>query len=484
MNILQLLSTLFVTGTAGTIMGQTVGIASGNTPTVMPPTNSPQPNIILINIDDLGWADLGYHGSTYYETPNIDRLHHMGISFQNAYAGASNSAPSRASMLTGLYPPRHGVYTVNPTERGNASDRKLIPCANNRVVPDSFVLLPEALKAAGYQTCHIGKWHVTEDPLHSGMDTNIGGTKAGHPKTYFSPYKNPALKDGPQGENLTDRLAAEAVNYIDTISKDKPFFLYYATFAVHTPLQAKQALIEKYKQKQPTKAHNNPIYAAMIETMDQAVGNVMEAVERNGIAENTLIVFTSDNGGVYHISRQWPLRAGKGSFYEGGIREPLIIYMKGKYEGGITHKVPVSQLDFYPTFAEMAGAKLSFKPDGLSLLPLLNEGKTDYLRDRTLYWHFPAYLESVNGDNEGRDPLFRSRPVSVIRQGDWKLIENFEDGALELYNMKKDPSERTNIKDKYPKITKSLHKQLKKWRKETKAPVPTQLNPAFRDPSF
>ena len=440
-----------------------------------------KPNIILINIDDLGWTDLSYNGSTYYETPHIDRLHQMGISFQNAYAAASNSAPSRACMLTGLYTPRHGVYTVNPPERGKASDRKLIPCPNNKSVPESFLLLPQALKQAGYQTCHIGKWHVTADPTLRGMDVNIAGTHVGHPKSYFSPYQNPALKDGPKGENLTDRLAAEAVNYIDTINKKKPFFLYYATYAVHTPLQAKAELIHKYKQKRPSKGHFNPTYAAMIETMDQAVGKVMQAVERNGIAENTLIVFTSDNGGAYHISRQWPLRAGKGAFYEGGIREPLIIYMKGKYEGGTTRQEVVSQLDFYPTFAELAEVDLPFKPDGLSLLPLLNEGKTDYLNKRTLYWHFPAYLESSGGiDNEGRDPLFRSRPVSVIRQGDWKLIENFEDGELEMYNLKKDISEQQNLVNKYPKVAKRLHKQLKKWRKETKAPVPTQLNPLYK----
>ena len=480
MNTIQFVSTILATSVAGTCMAHIDCIPEQISQQNAHKNTSKQPNIILINIDDLGWADLGYNGSLYYETPNIDHLHHLGISFQNAYAGASNSAPSRACMLTGLYTPRHGVYTVNPTERGKASDRKLIPCSNNRAVSESFVLLPQALKNAGYQTCHIGKWHVTEDPLQSGMDTNIGGTKAGHPKSYFSPYKNPALKDGPQGEYLTERLAKEAVNYIDTISKEKPFFLYYATYAVHTPLQAKAELIEKYKQKQPTKAHNNPIYAAMIETMDQAVGNVMQAVERNGIAENTLIVFTSDNGGAYHISRQWPLRAGKGAFYEGGIREPMIVYMKGKYEGGITYEEPVSQLDFYPTFAELAGTKLSFKPDGLSLLPLLDKGKTDYLSNRTLYWHFPAYLESVNGDNEGRDPLFRSRPVSVIRQGDWKLIENFEDGVLELYNLKKDPSEKYNLSDKYPKMTKRLYKQLKKWQQETKAAIPTEKNPLYK----
>ncbi len=440
-----------------------------------------QPNIILINIDDLGWADVGYNGSTYYETPNIDYLHSIGISFQNAYAGASNSAPSRSCMLTGLYTPRHGVYTVNPTTRGKDEDRKLIPCKNNHAVPDSLTLLPQILKSAGYQTCHIGKWHITSNPTNKGMDVNIGGFEAGHPKTYFSPYKNPYLKDGPNGEYLIERLAYEAEHYIDTINKQKPFFLYYATYAVHTPLQAKQELVDKYKKKTPTKAHYNPIYAAMVETMDKAIGNIMKAVERNDISEQTLIVFTSDNGGVYHISRQWPLRAGKGSFYEGGIREPMIIYMKGKYEGGITKKEMVSQLDLFPTFAELAGAKVPFKLDGENLLPLLDRGESKYLKERKLFWHFPAYLEAFKGLNEGRDSLFRSRPVSVIRYKEWKLIENFEDGVLELYNLEKDLSEKTNVALKETNVTKELYKELVNWRKETKAPIPTKLNPLYKE---
>lgn len=465
MNTFKILSVCTLACVTGSSMAQNVKVQ--------------QPNIILINIDDLGWADFSYNGSTYYETPNIDRLHDMGISFQNAYAGASNSAPSRSCMLTGLYAPRHGVYTVDPTTRGKAKDRKLIPCKNNHFVPDSFILLPQVLKSAGYQTCHIGKWHVTADPTLKGMDVNIGGNQAGHPKSYFSPYKNPNLKNGPAGENLTDRLAAEAVSYIDTINKNKPFFLYYATYAVHAPLQAKPELVKKYKQKQASKAHFNPVYAAMIETMDQAVGNVMKAVERNGIAENTLIVFTSDNGGVCHTSRQWPLRAGKGSYYEGGIREPFIIYMKGKYEGGINRQEIISQLDLFPTFAELADAKIPFKPDGLSLLPLLDEGKTDYLNKRALFWHFPAYLEAYPGVNESRDLLFRSRPVSVIRLGDWKLIENFEDGVLELYNLKDDVSEKHDLAKENPQMVKKLYKKLLKWRKDTKAPVPTELNPLY-----
>ena len=438
-----------------------------------------QPNIILINIDDLGWADVGYNGSIYYETPHIDRLHQKGISFQNAYAGASNSAPSRACLMTGLNTPRHGIYTVPPVERGKAEDRKLIPCENKKVLDDSVYLLPQALRSAGYQTCHVGKWHITADPLKSGMDVNIGGYEAGHPKSYFSPYQNANLPDGPEGEYLMDRLASEVVHYIDTVNREKPFFLYYATYAVHTPLQAKSELIEKYKNKPATEAQNNPVYAAMVENMDASIGRVLDAVEKNGLSENTLIVFTSDNGGVYHISRQWPLRAGKGSFYEGGIREPFIIYMKGRYEGGVTRTEPVSQLDLYPTLVHLADADPVIMPDGEDLLPLLDEGKTDYLNDRALYWHFPAYLEAVPGLNEGRDPLFRSRPVSVILSKGWKLIENYEDGFLELYDLKQEPSEKQNVADKYPDQTARLYERLNAWKKNTNAPIPNRLNPEY-----
>lgn len=438
-----------------------------------------QPNIILINIDDFGWADTGYRGSGYYETPNIDRLHSRGISFVNAYAGAANSAPSRACLLTGLNTPRHGVYTVNPAERGRARDRKLVPCANNSAVPENFVLLPQALRDAGYQTCHIGKWHVTSDPTTRGMDVNIGGYEAGHPKTYFSPYRNPNLEDGPVDENLTDRLADEAVRYISSVDRRKPFFLYFATYAVHTPLQGKPELVEKYSRKQPTDAHSNPVYAAMVETMDAAVGRVLAAVEENGISENTLIVFTSDNGGVYHISRQWPLRAGKGSFYEGGIREPFIIYQKGRYEGGVEYDHPVSQLDLYPTFAALAGARPDIDFDGVSLLPFLDEGKSRYLDRRTLYWHFPAYLEAYKGLNEARDPLFRARPLSVIRRGEWKLIHNYEDGVDELYNLADDPSEKHDVAAAHPSVVRRLHADLKKWLEKTHAPIPTELNPKY-----
>lgn len=429
-----------------------------------------RPNIILINIDDLGWSDVGYIDNRYYETPNIDRLCKQGIAFHRAYAGASNSAPSRACLLSGLNTPRHGVYTVDPAERGGAEDRRLVPWPNKNVLDSSFQTLPMLLKSAGYQTCHIGKWHIGTDPLKQGMDVNIAGNHAGHPNSYFSPYHNENLKDGPEGEYLMDRLAREAVQYLDTVSRNSPFFLYYATYAVHTPLQAKPELIEKYQRKTKTDAHFNPIYAAMVENMDASVGSILAAVERNGLSNNTLIVFTSDNGGVYDISRQWPLRAGKGSFYEGGIRVPFIIYMKGKYNTGKSNNLPVSQMDLFPTFAHLAEVVPLAKPDGEDLLFYLDEGHTDYLENRTLYWNFPGYLEGGNKDT--RDILFRTRPVSVLVKQGWKLIENHEDGYLELYNLNSDPSEKINVLEKHPDITQELYELLHKWIKETDAPQP------------
>ena len=432
-------------------------------------TSDVKPNVILINIDDLGWADVGYNGATYYETPNMDKLHSKGVNFHNAYAAAANSAPSRASMLTGLYAPRHGVYTVNPADRGNAKDRKLKSAPNNRHVHDSIETLPAALRSVGYATCHIGKWHIGNDPLKQGMDINIGGSHLGHPKSYFAPYKNPNLIDGPKGECLTTRLGLEAANYIDTVGAKKPFFLYYAPFAVHTPLQANDSLVAKYKQKKSTDAHYDPTYAAMVEVVDNTVGMILDAVEKRGVEENTVIVFTSDNGGVYDISKQWPLRAGKGSFYEGGIREPFVIYQKGHFEGGRNYDVAVSQLDIFPTLMELAGGTRQL--DGVSLVPLLNEDNDAELRNRALYWHFPAYLEG--GNVESRDAIFRSRPVSVVRYKGWKLIENYEDGSLELYDLSVDVSEKTNLSEAKPRKTQQLYEMLNEWKRDTEAALPS-----------
>lgn len=436
------------------------------------------PNIILINIDDLGWSDLSFQGSKYYETPNIDRLRQQGLFFPNAYACAANSAPSRACMISGMYSPRHGIYTVNPPDRGRAEKRKLISCPNTEILPDQVITLAESLKAVGYTTCHIGKWHLGDDPLTQGMEVNIGGCMQGHPKSYFAPYHNPSLKDGKAGEFLTDRLTTEAISYLKKQKTGKPFFLYFATYAVHTPLQAPGSLIEKYKNKTSDTAHNNPEYAALIENMDRNIGRLMMAVDSLSLSNNCLIILTSDNGGVYNISRQWPLRAGKGSFYEGGIRVPLIVRWAGITPENATCRQTVSQIDLYPTLMELTGYLVDDQPlDGTNILPLF-KGQPQNLEERSLFWHFPAYLE--RGNEETTDRVFRSRPLSVIRKGDWKLIRNIETGTIELYNIHDDISEKRNLAAREKLTVARLTQELDQWLKNTKAPIPTQLNPKYQ----
>jgi len=437
-----------------------------------------RPNIVIINVDDFGWTDMSNNGSSYYETPNIDALRRAGVWFGQGYAGAANSGPSRACMLTGMNTPRHGIYTVASSERGKAKDRKLIPIKNHTVLKPGTQILTQVLHDNGYFTCHIGKWHVSKDPYKCGVDVNIGGNHAGHPKSYFSPYHNANLSDGPKGEYLPDRLGREAVNFIANAPLDKPFFLYYATYSVHTPLQAPKDIIAKYKNKKCGTQHNNPIYAAMIEGVDNNIGKVLQMLKERHLEENTLIFFTGDNGGVYDISRQWPLRAGKGSFYEGGIRVPFIIYQKGKFEHREINNSCVSQMDFFPTIMNLLHIDTSkLVLDGKNLLPLLSN-QVDKI-DRSLYYHFPAYLE--NGNSETTDMKFRTRPVSVVRNGDWKLIENYENHEYELYNLKDDLSENKNVKDLYPDVKNKLIDQLEQWKEKVHAPIPNKLNPKYEE---
>ncbi|RUA06376.1 MAG: aryl-sulfate sulfohydrolase, partial [Flavobacteriia bacterium] len=331
-----------------------------------------KPNIVYINIDDLGWTDLACYGSSYYETPNIDRLTTQGMKFTDAYASASNCAPSRAGLMSGQYSPRYGIYTVDTSKRGKSKDRKLIPVKNKTTLPDSIVTLAEVLKKAGYITASMGKWHIGDDPRTQGFDVNIGGTHAGHPSTYFSPYKNKNLKDGPEGEYLTDRLTDEGISFIKK-NKAHPFFLYMTYYTVHTPLQGKKNLIEKYKKKTVSKYHKNATYAAMVEAMDFNVGRLINLLEKLDLTKKTLIIFTSDNGGVYKVSKQYPLKYGKGSYYEGGTRVPLIVRWDGKIKPNTVSKTPVINLDFYPTFMEITNtlAKKDRILDGKSLVPVL-----------------------------------------------------------------------------------------------------------------
>ena len=442
------------------------------------------PNVILFLVDDLGWKDVGFMGSNYYETPNIDNLASQGMVFTNAYANAPNCAPTRASLMTGLYTPRHGIYTVASSERGKAEDRKLVPTANSKQLPGHFTTIAEALKEQGYTTAHLGKWHLGESdqtsPEAQGFDVNVGGNQAGHPKSYFSPYNNANLEDGPEGEYLTDRLTDEALKFIEE-NQEGPFFLYFSHYSVHTPIQGKAALVEKYKGKDADSGQDNPDYAAMVESTDQSLGRTMEKLKELGLDENTLVIFFSDNGGHGAITSQHPLRGSKGMLYEGGFREPMIAWWPGKIDSGTLSDEPVIGIDFYPTILEIAGAvPQEYSVDGESLIPLLYQKGS--LEREAIYWHFPAYLEGYKGIKHPQDLTrgWRAVPSGAIRKGNWKLIEDFETGDLELYDLQKDVAESNNLAVTHQSKREELLQDLKSWRIKVNAPVPTQINPDYK----
>ncbi len=444
------------------------------------------PNIVFFLIDDLGWTDLGCMGSDYYETPNIDRLAAGGLLFSNAYANAPNCAPSRACLLTGQYTPRHGIFTVNSSERGRARDRRLIPTPNRTTLESSATTVAEVLTDAGYNCAALGKWHLgageETGPLGQGFGLNVGGNHAGHPSTYFSPYRNPNLKDGREAEYLTDRLTEEACEFIGA-NRDEPFFLYLAHYAVHTPIQAKTALTKRYEEKPATGGHKNATYAAMIQSVDESVGRVVALLDELRLADDTIVIFFSDNGGHGKITSNSPLRGAKGMLYEGGLRVPLLVRWPGTVAPKRRSDVPVIGTDFFPTLLDIAGIAPAetLKLDGVSLLPLLrDEDAGAALADRPLFWHFPGYLEGKDYPG-ARDRIFRTRPGGVIRRGDWKLIEHFEDGALELFNLKNDLGETHNLAGEKPEIAKDLMAEMRSWREEVGATVPTTRNPAFKE---
>lgn len=440
-----------------------------------------KPNIILINIDDMGWRDVGFMGSKYYETPNLDALAAKGMIFTNAYASASNCAPSRACLMSGQWTPRHGIYTVGTSERGKSRHRKLIAVKNNNILPDTQFILPEALKGAGYTTCQAGKWHLSKDPTTQGFDVSIGGCEAGAPGSYFPPYKNVPLEAPSDDYCLTNLIMDKMLEFLKSAGNKQPFFLYYAPYAVHTPIQAVKELLPKYENKTPWNGQDNEKYATMIENLDTQIGRLIACLKEQGKLKNTFILFTSDNGGNFKITKQWPLRSGKGSYYEGGVREPMFAVWPGKIKEGSKTDVPVSNLDFYPTLLEVAGIE---KPedkilDGISMLPVMSGNGTS--GERPLFWHFPIYLQGYteDGKEETQDPLFRTRPGSSIRFGDWKLIQYFENNDLELYNLKDDISEKHNLTSTNPEKMQELLKMLENWRREVNAPVPQELNPAY-----
>jgi arylsulfatase A-like enzyme len=469
-----------------------------------------KPNIILILADDLGWADLTCYGSTFYETPNLDKLSSRGIRFNHAYATSPVCSPTRASILTGKYPNRTGVtdWIRGRQENGKAKPyEKLIakPTAYQLALDENTIA--EYAVANGYKTFFAGKWHLGEEekygPEYQGFQINKGGWSKGGPTGkvndstggFFTPYTNPKLSDGPQGEYLTDRLTHECLDFLEKNSQNQ-FFLMYSLYAVHNPMQAPQALVKKYERKhkqlniQPDNrfvkdedwmkyetgwrrrlVQDNPIYAAMIENMDTNIGRIMDKMEQLGIDDNTMILFTSDNGGLSTAegspTANGSLRNGKGWLYEGGIRVPLIIYWKGKILGGSISDMPVTIADVYPTIAKAIDKNYAKNEnvDGEDILKLLNA--TPKSSERALFWHYPHY------SNQG------GKPGSAIRKGNLKLIYNYEDQSVELYDVVKDVSEKNNLAATQPKLAKQMQTELMQWLKKNGALYPDP-NPAYK----
>ena len=433
-----------------------------------------QPNMVIILADDLGWADVRCNDPlerAFYETPAIDALANLGVRFTNAYANGPNCAPSRAALLTGLIYPNQPIYTVGSGARGRAENRKLEPVDNETVLPLSHVTLAERLKQAGYATGFVGKWHQGAPPEHGptaqGFDVNVGGCELGHPPSYFSAYEISALADGPEGEYLTDRLADEACNFIEAHA-DGPFFLLYAPYAVHTPLSAPAHRIDRTRM--PDRGHKNATYAAMIRSLDDAVARVIATLERHDRIKDTIIVFTSDNGGVggyeaagvegaRDITDQSPLRGGKGMLYEGGIRVPLIISWPGR--GRRVVDEPVTLADLVPTLCGAAGIDVP-DLDGVDITPLL-DGES--IQERTLVWHFPGYLEA-----NVREGTWRTTPVTALRRGRYKLIEFYETGRVEVYDLVEDPGETRDLSQVEGRAS-TMRSLMLAWRAEVSAPM-------------
>jgi arylsulfatase A-like enzyme len=347
-------------------------------------------------------------------------------------------------------------------------------------MPDDNVLISEVLQQAGYATCHAGKWHLTDDPALRGFDVNIGGSHAGNPGSYYPPYKNvPSLEAPADDYYLTNLIMDKTLQFLGGVD-NQPFFLYYSPYAVHTPIHPVDSLLPKYEVKPAWNGQNNAQYATMVENLDIQIGRLIDNLEESGKLENTFIIFISDNGGHYGITKQWPLRSGKGSYYEGGIREPMFAWWKNNIQPGTKTDVPVTNIDFYPTILEVAGVSkpAGKKLDGTSILPLLTGSRT--IDSRPLFWHFPIYLQAyVKNDTTTQDPLFRTRPGSAIRYGNWKLIQYFEYNDIELYNLIDDISEKNNLVESHPEKVEELLKMLEDWRIEINAPVPTELNPEY-----
>ena len=440
-----------------------------------------RPNILFIYLDDFGWKDTGYAGSDFYETPHLDRLAAGGMVFSDAYAGAANCAPSRACMLSGQYSPRHEIYNVGTGPRGKSAHRRLKHIPGTDTLRPEIITWAQSARKAGYTTATLGKWHLSKDPLPYGFDLNIGGGHSGSPpRGYLPPHgKVAGLKNAPKDEYLTDRLSEEAIRFIES-NRKKPWLVYLTHFAVHTPLQAKEKDRKYFASKKPGKLHNHAIMAGMIKSVDDGVGRIIAKLEELKLKDNTVILFGSDNGGYGPATSMHPLKGYKGTYFEGGLRVPFFVNWPGVVKPGTRCSTPIAAVDMHPTIRAICGGKLPAAQiqDGVNLLPLF---KGESIAERSIYWHFPAYLQSYQRNNEQPDPLFRARPCGVVREGDWKLIEYFEDGRLELFNLAEDIGEKVNLAPALPEKAKAMHVKIKSWRTRTKAPVPSEKNPGFKE---
>ncbi|WP_159951775.1 sulfatase [Polaribacter septentrionalilitoris] len=448
-----------------------------------------KPNILFILVDDLGYHDLGSTGSTFYETPNVDRLANQGMMFTQGYASSRVCSPSRASIMTGQFTARHGITDwigakVGEDWRTRKRYDKLLPADYVKELPKQDKVLAEAFKEEGYNTFFAGKWHLGDKgsyPEDHGFEINKGGFHRGGPSGgFFSPFKNPKLKDKEKGENLTIRLAKETAQFIQQ-QKDSTFFVFLSFYAVHAPIQTTETKWSKYRNKADSlgidksgykmervlpvrQVQDNPIYGGLVETMDDAVGIVLNALKENDLDKNTIVVFTSDNGGVasgdHYATSNLPLRGGKGYQWEGGIREPFFIKVPWLKNKATATSFPVIHTDFYPTLLDLANIPLQPEQhiDGISLKPIL-EGKEMNV-DRPLYWHYPHY------GNQGGEPS------SIIQQNGWKLIHYWEDNREELFKLPSTEKDELNVITKHPKIAQKLSNQLRSWLKEVDAKYP------------
>ena len=458
-------------------------------------------NVVFILADDLGWRDLGVEGSRFYESPHIDSIATAGTRFLQGYATCQVCSPSRASIMLGTFPARHGITDWIGAAEGTDWKRnnRLYPAKYVHRLPADQVTLAEAFQQSGYRTFFAGKWHLGREgsfPEDHGFDINVGGHHRGSPPGgFFSPYENPKMTDGPAGESLPLRLGDETAAFIDQHA-DQPFFAYLSFYSVHAPIQCSQSRWEKYRKKsaslpKPTErflvdrttpvrqVQDHPVYAGMIEAMDEAVGRVLAALERNQLRSRTIVVFTSDNGGVSagdgKATSNLPLRGGKGRQWEGGFRVPYYISAPNMPTGNLSY-IPVTGADFYPTLLELAGLPQNATQhvDGLSLAPIVRgeviAGDAP-VRTRPLFWHYPHY------GNQGGEPS------SVVRIGDWKLIHYYEDGRDELYDLASDPGEQTDCAANHASRTADMRARLDQWLKDTSAKSPTS-NPNFDAQNF